>query len=437
MRLHSRSGTAAPAQQPEDAIVFGVEFLDGSIVATTDGAVMRGSPHRWRVLWATFVAYLFDSYDLIVLAIAMPVLLKVLGITLPEGGLLGSATMVGAMGGSVVFGLIAENCGRRFALLLALVWLGVGMGAVYLVDTWSQWMVLRLVTGLAIGGVWGPCAALIAEHWAPEHRGRAASFVFSSFAIGAVAASLVGRLVLEVEWQWLFVAGVVSLPMALVVALLVPADAPRGASAGGGRDRPRVGIGAIFKGEIARTTLLATLLSIVNLAGYWGAAFWIPTFLTRERGLSLTTMVGFSLVMYVGMFVGFQFFGWLSDLIGRRRSMLAAFAACSVAIGVYIVVPYPMFLFWWGAVVGFCLCGAGGILGAYYAELFPEPLRAYAGGFCWNMGRIGAVLAPYTIGTIGKSYGLQAGLAVTCGVYFLGAAILLLIPETFRRNERS
>ncbi len=400
------------------------------------GSALTGSPHRWRVLWATFLTYLFDSYDLMVLAIAMPVLLKILGIGLPDGGLLGSATMVGAMAGSVLFGLVAENLGRRFALVLALCWLGVGMAAVYLVDSWSQWMVLRFVTGIAIGGVWGPCATLLAEHWSPGSRGRAASFVFSSFAIGAIVASLVGRLVLEVDWRWLFFAGVVSLPAALLVRHLVPPDPQRGSAGTAIGGRPRVGVGAIFAGGLARTTLLATLVSIVNLAGYWGAAFWIPTFLTTERGLGLNEMVGFSFVMYVGMFFGFQFFGVLADLIGRRRSMMVAFGTCALAIGVYIVVPNRLFLFWWGAVVGFALCGAGGILGAYYAELFPAEVRAYAGGVCWNMGRIGAALAPFTIGAIGRSFGLQAGLAVTCGVYLVGVAMLLLMPETFQRKAR-
>lgn len=393
---------------------------------------MNGTRYRWPVLWATFVTYLFDSYDLMVLAIAMPVLLKVLNITLPEGGLLGSATMLGAMAGSVLFGLIAENYGRRFALLLSLVWLGIGMGAVYFMDSWTHWMVLRFVTGIAIGGIWGPCAALIAEHWSPEYRGRAASFVFSSFAIGAVLASLVGRLVLHVEWQWLFVAGTVSIPVALLVIRLVPPDPERTAPAAGNPGKSRVGIGAIFEGGLAKTTFLATLVSIVNLAGYWGAAFWIPTFLTKERGLSLTAMTGFSFVMYLGMFLGFQFFGVLSDWIGRRRAMIAAFVTVAAAVAVYIVVRHPLFLFWWGIVVGFGLCGSGGVLGAYYAELFPERIRAYAGGFCWNMGRVGAALAPFTIGYIGKVHGLQMGLAVTCVIYILGAAMLLLLPETFK-----
>lgn len=391
-----------------------------------------GSPQRWRVLWATFVAYLFDSYDLTVLALALPVLLKLLGMSLPEAGLLGTATALGAMAGGVAFGLIAENFGRRLALCAALVWLGLGMGAVYAVNSWGEWMVLRFVTGLAIGGVWGPCAALIAQHWSVEHRGRAASFVFSSFAIGAAVAALVGRAVLGAHWQWLFVGGAVSIPAAVLAWYLIPRD-PVVVPAQAGMQK-RVGIGAIFSKGIAPITFAATLVSIVNLAGYWGAAFWIPTFLTKERGVDLSTMLGFQFVQYLGMFIGFQFFGWLADAVGRRQSMMAAFATCAISIGVYIVVLDPMFLFWWGAVVGFGLCGAGGILGAYYAELFPEQIRAYAGGFCWNMGRLGSMAAPFTMGVIGKAYGLQSGLAVTCGIYAVGVLMLFLLPETFQRK---
>jgi MFS family permease len=404
---------------------------------------MTGTVHRWRVLWATFVAYLFDSYDLTVLALALPVLLKLLGMSLPEAGLLGTATALGAMAGGVAFGLIAENFGRRLALVLSLTWLGVGMAAVYAVNSWGEWMVLRFVTGLAIGGIWGPCAALIAQHWSAEHRGRAASFVFSSFAIGAAVAAAVGRVVLGDHWQWLFVGGAVSIPAAVLAWYLIPRDtqcgsvaAQAGAAAGAanaqGAATSRVGIGAIFARGVAPVTFAATLVSVVNLAGYWGAAFWIPTFLVKERGVDLSTMLGFQFVQYVGMFIGFQFFGWLADALGRRRSMMAAFATCAVAIGVYVVVLDPTFLFWWGAVVGFGLCGAGGILGAYYAELFPDRIRAYAGGFCWNMGRLGSMAAPYTMGVIGKAYGLQSGLAVTCGIYAVGVLMLLLLPETFK-----
>ncbi|HUJ68128.1 MAG TPA: MFS transporter, partial [Syntrophorhabdales bacterium] len=315
-----------------------------------------GTPLRWRVLWAAFFSYLVDSYDLIVLAIAMPVLLKVLNVPLGTGGLLFSGTMVGAIFGSILFGLLAENYGRRFALILSLLWLGVAMGLILFIATWWQLLLLRLFAGLAIGGLWGPCSALIAEHWSPESRGRASSFVYSSFAVGAMLASLAGRLVLNVDWRTLFLFGSASIILALVVALLIPAAGDRQADPRQKAGR-KVGIGAIFAPSLLRTTILATLVSLFNLAGYWGAASWLPTFLVKERGLSLGTMANFSLFMYVGMFAGFQIFGMLTDAIGRRRSMMAAFFLVSFSLAVYILSRSPLFLFWWGTIVGIGVSG--------------------------------------------------------------------------------
>jgi len=53
------------------------------------------------------------------------------------------------------------------------------------------------------------------------------------------------------------------------------------------------------------------------------------------------------------------------------------------------------------------------------------------------MGRIGAMIAPFTIGAIGKNYGLQAGLAVTCGIYLIGAVMRFMLPETCRHENGS
>ena len=122
---------------------------------------------------------------------------------------------------------------------------------------------------------------------------------------------------------------------------------------------------------------------------------------------------------------GFQFFGLLADQVGRRRTMLAAFAAARYRLPLYIVVRTPCSLFWWGAVVGFCTVRRGRHSGgAYYAELFPcAPAGLCTGGFAGTWG----ALAPWppTIGVIGKTHGLQAGLAITSGIWLMGAAMLL------------
>src|SRR5208337_2810807 len=201
---------------------------------------------------------------------------------------------------------------------------GIGTGVIVFVNSWATWMVLRLLTGIAIGGVWGPCAALIALHWSAKYRGRAACFVFSSFAAGAIAASLVGRLVLAVDWRYLFLTGSTSILLAILMYFLIPADQPR-LPATGSQVAEKIGVGAIFEKGYAKTTFLAFLVSFFNMAGFWGVSYWVPTFLTKERGLSLTTMANFSLVMWVGMFIGYQCFGFISDRIGRRTAMIFAF----------------------------------------------------------------------------------------------------------------
>ncbi len=93
--------------------------------------------------------------------------------------------------------------------------------------------------------------------------------------------------------------GAVSIAGAPLVHRLIPSGRRQpgqeetvAGSAAAAQTGGRIGPGAIFGGGLARITLPAMLVSIVNLAGYWGAAFWIPTFLTQERGLSVEAMLG-------------------------------------------------------------------------------------------------------------------------------------------------
>lgn len=396
-------------------------------------SIEQDTPHKWNVLIATFLGYFYDSYDLAILAIALPVIIKVLNIPLELAGLLSSATMIGAAVGSIVLGIVADNRGRRFALVLSLVWFGVGTALIYVVHSYAEWMILRFLTGLAIGGVWGPSVALIAQHWGPSHRARATSFMLSTFAVASAIAALVGRLVLDVDWRLLFLTGATSIVIGILAYFMVPDDresiaANRQQGAGSGA----VGLGSIFSGRLAKYTTLATLVNVANMGGFWGAATWIPTFLVKERGLSLVIMANFSFVMYVGEFFGYQLLAHLGDNIGRKKALAVSILIEVVAIPVYLLVPNSTFLFWWGMIVGFGFGGIFGVTGAFYGELFPESVRALAGGFCFNVGRLGAVVAPFTVGFIAQGYGLQVGIAVAPIILACGLIALAFLPETLR-----
>lgn len=388
----------------------------------------KGTKYRWPVFISTFLSYIFDNYDNVILAISMPVLISVLNISYAQGGLLVSVTMIGAALGSIILGTVAENRGRRFALIFSLVAFGLGTGVIIFVDDWEHWMILRFFTGIAIGGVWGPCVALVMEHWAPAYQSRVTSLVLSMFAVAFVFASFAGRIFLTIDWRILFLLGMLSIPIAIYTYVTVPADT---VSSGPKEKKQKISIFNSFVGETLKRVILGTALVFFSLGAFWGAATWIPTFLIKERGLSLVMMANFSIVMYIGMFVGYQVFGYLGDKIGRKKSIMISIVLCVVAIPLYVFISDGNFLFWWGAVVGFSMSGPFGVVGAYFSELFPEHIRALAGGFCFNMGRFGSVLAPLTVGVLGQVYGLEFGIGITAVMFGLCGVVLAFMPETY------
>ena len=388
-----------------------------------------GSPHRWSVLIMTFIAYLYDSLDLQILAICMPLIIKTLDISMVQAGLLASSTMVGTAVGGIIFGWFAENYGRKNAAVLALFEFGIFTAVVFWVSSWEQLMVLRFLQGLGIGGLWGPIVALIAEHWNAKYRARAASFMLSTFAIGGVLAALMGRYMLSsLGWRWIFVLTGSACIAALVFWVFVPADDKSKRV-----KQEKVSLRELFQPGIIKMTLGATIAAACQMGGFWGVSAWIPTYLVQVRGLSVEYMSLFSVVIFAGAFAGYFLYAYLADRFGRRKALIIAFLADTLIVPLYIFIPDAVLLFWIGPIMGISFGGVFGLFGSYFAELFPTRIRAMGSGFAFNLGRgVGAVLTPYTVGVLAKSYGLGFGISACSVIFFLGVVTLLCMPETLQ-----
>jgi len=396
-----------------------------------------GSEKRWTVLFWTFIAYFYDSLDLAILAICMPVIIKSMNITLPEAGLLASATMIGAALGSILFGWIADNKGRRISAVWGLVCFGVFTAIVYYVESWGTFMVTRFIAGLGIGGIWGPCAALVAEHWKTRYRARAESFMLSTFALGSLFAALMGTFMLsKYDWRWLFIIGGTAVIAAIFFHIYVPESKKfTAANSFGEQNKQKVRLSDLFSPENRRLTILATLASACQMGGYWGVNSWIPTFLVKERGLSLSYMGMWSIMIFSGSFIGYHVFAYIADKIGRKKALMIAFTADAIIVPLYVFIPSPEVLFWLGPVMGLSFGGVFGLFGSFFTELFPEKIRALSGGFCFNMGRLGAVIAPFTVGVLATKFGLSMGILLAAAIFALGVVVMVFLPETLNKSE--
>ncbi|MDF2682723.1 MAG: transporter [Brevibacillus sp.] len=394
---------------------------------------------KWHTLFGSFFSYTLDAMDFMFLALALPVIIKEWNMSLGDAGLLGTSTLIGVGLSSVVLGWFSDNYGRRRALLVSLGIFGLFTVAIAVSQTWEQFMVLRFLAGLGLGGVWGIASAYVSETWSAKHRARATSFVLSAWPVGYGLAALLAAVILpRYGWRALFACGLASLLAMIYIYYFVP-ESKAWQENKSKRERElnrpaKVSVKELFSGGLAKRTILATLVSCCTLTAYWGINTWLPTYLTKERGLSVDMMGMFLIVINVGMFIGYQLFGYVADKIGRKKICILSFFGAAIMIPLYVFTENVTVLFWMGPLL-FLFFSQAGVFGAYFSELYPTHLRSMGAGFCFNVGRGLSAFAPFLLGHIATQYSLGTGFALCAITLIIGAVITLFLPETTTSRE--
>jgi MFS family permease len=139
-------------------------------------------------------------------------------------------------------------------------------------------------------------------------------------------------------------------------------------------------------------------------------------------------MTSFMIVLNVGMFAGYQFFGWLADRVGTRKSLLLCFLGASLLLPVYVNLPSARAQYWLGPLLGLFFAYTGPF-GAYFPKLYPTRMRSLGAGFCFDVGRGLSAFAPFAFGALAASFGLGVSLG-WCALGFACALLLMLrMPE--------
>ncbi|MGW6118000.1 MFS transporter [Nocardia sp. NPDC055165] len=382
---------------------------------------------RWIVLGGCFLAYLFDALEIVLLSMALPSIRKDLGITITQGGLLATATLVGIGVSSVLGGYVADNFGRKKALLAALSIFGIFTAAIYVVPSYEVFLLLRFLAGIGLGAVWSVVSAYVVETWPEKHRGRAAAFVISAFPAGGAMAATISGWFLP-DWRLMFLVSgcAVVLPIAIVAIFFSESATWAAQKADNANDV--VSVRDVLGSSLRRRTLLGTLMAALALFGYWGSMTWLPTYLTTERGLATTSVALFITMLNLGMFLGYNGFGYLADHIGRHRTIIITLLGVTLTLPIYALTTQETALLWMGPLFG-AFTAFFGLFGSYLGELFPTRARATGAGFCFNVGRGVSALAPFALAGLAASIGFQGGLIVCAGFFGLAAVVALFLPR--------
>jgi benzoate transport len=393
-----------------------------------------------KAVFASSIGYALDGFDLLILSFALSGITATFALSDSRAGSLATITLIGAMVGGLVFGMLADRVGRVKMLTYSIVIFAVFTGLTALAQSYWDLAAYRFIAGIGIGGEFGIGMTLAAEAVSAKYRARATSWVAIGFQTGVLAAALVSAPVIGLwGWRGLFVIG--ALPA--LVAVLVrrhTEESPTFEAEKARRDAAGKSLGArsllglVRTPRIALISLAMIIITSVQNFGYFGLMTWLPSYLNTEFELDLVGSALWVSVTILGMMLGIIAFGQLADRIGRRYTFWIFQLGSAVFVILYAMITVPWMLLPGGFVVGIFVNGALGGYGALLAELYPTEIRATAQNVLFNIGRGIGGFGPFVIPLIAEQKGFPWAIGSLSVLYCLSFVTMLLIPE--RRGAR-
>jgi MFS family permease len=399
------------------------------------------SRNAWRVLVLAGLGWLFEVYEIFIFSLTVPAFIAYFALTRAQAGAIGSIAAAGLIVGGIAFGWVADRIGRVRTLVATILIYSIFTGLTAFAQGAVSLAVLRALAGFGMGGAWTAGAALVAETWKPEHRGKGGALMQFGLPLGSLLAIGVVALITQLSggldhggWRWVYALGVLPIALLYPVARRTP-ESPVWQA----RERRREAKGDI--GELFRRGTFGGLAKAFGFIFfvqyvYWAVFTWTPTFLLTVKHFSFVHSLAFTLAQQFGSIVGFAIFAALVDRVGRRPTFSLYLLIGALAVFAFVTCDQQTGLLIASFFTGMGITGLFAGMGPFAAELVPQTgARGFAMGIAYNGGRIGGMLAPYLIGALAtSSSGFQAGMLTTLVAFLLAWGVVLVSPETRGRT---
>jgi benzoate transport len=405
--------------------------VDSSIAAIADilDSNNRVSAYGWKALAGSVIGYAMDGFDLLIVGFMLPVIAADLALTSSQAGSLVTWTLMGAVADGLIFGSMSDHFGRiRVLTWTILVFAGFTGLCAFARGYWDL-VAYRVMAGLGLGGEFGIGMALAAEAWPANKRARVSSYVALGWQTGVLLAAFITPMLLPViGWRGMFMVGLLPALVAFIVRrtlhepeIFVKKHA----------DKEENSFRLLIKDrKTLRRTFGIAVLCVVQNFGYYGIMIWMPSYLAKSFGFSLTKSGMWTAMTVLGMAFGIWAFGQLADRIGRKPIFILFQIGSVVMVYLYSRAIDAYMLLWMGAIMGMFVNGMMAGIGALMSEAYPTAARATAQNVLFNIGRTVGSMGPLAVGALAVKYSFSAAIALLASIYVFDIiATVFLIPE--------
>lgn len=336
----------------------------------------------WHAITASFLGWTLDAFDFFVLVFLVDTLAAQFHVRKADIVWTLTATLAMRPVGAIIFGLLADRYGRRRPLMANVIFFSVVELLCGFAPNYTVFLILRAIYGIGMGGEWGVGASLAMEAAPGKFRGLLSGILQSGYPVGYLLAALAARFVEpNLGWRAMFWIG--GAPALL--ALYIRAKVPESEAWKQHRAPTTAAILKVVKQHWKMAAYLVLLMTLMMFFSH-GTQDLYPDFLKSTHGVS-SRMVSYIAILYnIGAVTGAVLFGYFSDRMGRRRSMIAALILALVTIpawafaGPIVVIAIAAFVMQIG------VQGAWGIIPAHLNELSPDQTRGLLPGLAYQLG---------------------------------------------------
>ena len=414
---------------------------------------------RRRVIAATTIGTAVEWYDyFLYAAVAGLVFNKVMfGPLGPAAATIASFLTVGLSFlfrplGAVLAGHFGDRLGRRGVLMVTLFTMGTATALIGLLPTYETagWfapaalVVLRILQGTSAGGEWGSAVLLAVEHAPTDKRGLygagpqvgvPAGLLLSSGVLALMTVIAPGDAFMQWGWRVPFLLSVGLTLLGWWIRTGVDESPVVEEMREVGARNP---VGSLFNRHAGVVVAAALIFAANGAVGYMTTGGYIQNYVTDPAGLAVERgdilwAVTASAAVWL---CTTAFAGWVSDYIGRRRTLVIGFIVQAAGVAALFPLVNTGSVATITAALIFLTVGLGltyGEIGAFYAELFPASVRASGASISYALGAIlGGAFAPTIAAALREATGGTA--AITA--YLMAATLTGLVVSLLVRDRR-
>ena len=429
--------------------------VDTAIASTPE---VRSTPaERRRVVFATIAGTTIEWYDFFLYATAAGLIFSQLYFE-PAGDAMAPLLSFMTVGISFLFrplgaflaGHFGDRYGRRLVLMVTLVLMGVATTLIGVLPTYAAigfaapvlLVVLRILQGISAGGEWGGAALLAVEHAPTDRRGIFGAAPQVGVPLGLLLASGMlatmtwlapGDAFMEWGWRIPFLFSFVLILIGYYIRRNVE-ESPVFEELAERREKSSAPIVELFR-DHWRLLLLASLIPAASQAsGYMTTGGYIQRYATDPNGpvgLDAGDVLWVVTASAVSWLVFTLVGGYLSDRLGRRRTMVLGWVLLFLAV----LAMFPLVnmstvtsLFLALALVTVPLGIVIGPLSAHYTEIFPASVRFSGVSIAYALGAIvGGAFAPMIAQALVQATGTSTSVTVYLEIMVVVSLIATLV----------